>query len=122
RRVGSCPIRTGSTRCSINSTTDACVSEVNAGTGHASPYPTWSSSVRTTSTTLGDVLRSVVPKRNVRLNDTARGTASTETIFNVTPQSSAHAELGVLLLGLDAGVAESGQVDGLVVAGQQVLG
>src|SRR4029453_13590224 len=80
------------------------------------------SSGRTTSTTLGDVLRSVVPKRNVLLNDTARGTASTETIFNVTPRSSAHAELGVRLLGLDAGIAEPGQVDGLVVAGQQVLG
>jgi hypothetical protein len=71
------------------------------------------------------VLRSVVPKRNVRLNETASGTASTETIFNVTPsetRSSAHTELGVRLLSIDAGVAESGQVDGLVVAGQQVLG
>src|SRR4051812_18708173 len=76
-------------------------------------------------TTLGEVLRSVVPKRKVCLNDTASGTASTEVIFTSEPRgpwSSAHAQLGVGLAGLDPGVAEVGEVDGLVGAGEEVLG
>src|ERR1700712_3467432 len=76
-------------------------------------------------TTLGEVLRSVVPKRKVCLNDTASGTASTEAIFTSEPRgpwSSAHAQLGVRLAGLDPGVAEVGQVDRLIGTGEEVLG
>jgi hypothetical protein len=64
-----------------SSTIEACVSLVNAGTGQASPYPTCPSSDRRTTTTFGDVVRSVVPNRNVSRKDTASGTASTATIL-----------------------------------------
>src|SRR3954449_6676622 len=76
-------------------------------------------------TTLGELLRSVVPKRNVWRNDTASGTASTKVIFTSEPRgpwSSAHAKLGVRLSGLDPGIAEVGQVDRDVGTGEEVLG
>src|SRR5213076_1117640 len=76
RCSGSRPTSALATRVSTSSTTDACVSDVNAWTGHASPQPTTPSSVTMRTNTFGELVRSVVPNRKTSLNEAASGIAS----------------------------------------------